>query len=206
MTWLLALLVASPFVQAEGSGQQKIDDIMNHLRTGKGFYSKVEKKVHSGQLGGTSDSKGEIYLAKGKMRLELSSPDKTLLVFDGTTAWQEAEFDDGSQKRIIVTKIKGSSLKRDSALLAALLGRQNLLKNFKIAHQNGDQIELKPTDKDSEVVSLRIEIHGDNLKSIAFTDSLDNEVSFVFSDLEEQQVSSRKFRYKPPKGAEVSEV
>ena len=88
-----------------------VDKVLEHLRSGKGFHSKLVKKVHSGQLGKDSESDGEIFFSKGKMRMEFEKPEKTLLVFDGELAWQEQEFDDGIKKHAIVTKMK--NIKRD---------------------------------------------------------------------------------------------
>jgi chaperone LolA len=202
---LLTLLACQPVLATTDS--QKIEKVLTHLRQGEGFHSKVEKAVHSGTLGSTEKSSGEIYFAQGKMRLELTTPDRILLVYDGSMAWQESEFDDGSKKRVIVTKIQGRRLRQNSTLLATLLGHRDVLKDFKISKQKGDEFDLAPVKaKNADVKSLQLVIHGDTLKSISFTDSLDNEVSFKFDDLEEQKVSAKKFKYEPPKGAEVSDV
>src|SRR5690348_5725864 len=90
----LAAKSKKPAKAAKPAGEAAVESVFSHLRSGDGFHSKLEKKVKNGQLGNTSESSGEIYFAKGKMRMEFSKPEKSLLVFDGEQAWQEQEFDD----------------------------------------------------------------------------------------------------------------
>jgi chaperone LolA len=190
-----------------GPAENAVDDVLNHLRLAEGFYSHVVKTVHSGQLDSTNESKGEIYFAKGKMRLELTTPEKTLLVYDGKMAWQESEFDDGTDKRAIVTKIKAKQLKKGSALLATILGDKDLLTAYKMTVHEIDHYEFVPKDKKNADISLfKIDVEDRKLKKVAYIDSLENEVSFVFEDIQEKQIPAKKFQYKPPKGADVSEM
>jgi outer membrane lipoprotein-sorting protein len=85
--WMLAFfLAAAPAYAADSKdlkGLPKVDQVFRHLRTGKGFHARITKKVHAGQLDKDTESKGEIDFAKGKMRLEITKPEKLLLVFDG---------------------------------------------------------------------------------------------------------------------------
>lgn len=208
---LSSLLIATVMTASRSIGSvstdQTISDCLAHLRSGSGFHSTVVKKVYSGQLESTNESKGEIFFASGKLRLFFTTPEKSLLVYDGKTAWQETEFDDGTDKRAIVTKIQASHLKKDSALLAMVLGDKNIMTEYHVTKNDGEHFELKPNDKkNAEVMLLKLEIHDKSLKRISYIDSLENEVSFSFSDLKEEKIPAKKFRYKPPKGAEVSEM
>src|SRR6516164_11475423 len=72
---------------------ERVSKVLAQLRQGEGYHSALTKKVHEGVLERDTVSTGEIYLAKGKMRLEFTKPEKLLMVFDGDHAWQEQEFD-----------------------------------------------------------------------------------------------------------------
>lgn len=209
--FLSVLVCFSAEKSKDATSLSAVENVISRLQTGDGFHSKLVKKVHSGQLGSNSESKGEIYFSKGKMRMEFTQPEKTLLVFDGELAWQEQEFDDGDSKKAIVTKMKASNIKRDSAMLAALLGDKNVLKNFSVskAEKKEDMVhfELQPKNKKiSDVTMLKMNIKGRTLRAFSYVDSLENEVSFTFDDLKEEKVSKSKFHYQPPKGAEVTDL
>ena len=136
------LVAGASATKPKKPGLSEVEKVLTHLRTGDGFHSKLQKSVHNGQLGNNSESTGEIYFSKGKMRIEFNKPEKTLLIFDGQQAWQEQEYDDGDKKHVIVTKMHAKNIKRDSALLSALLGDKDVLKKFEIA--SADQKEGSP--------------------------------------------------------------
>jgi len=196
----------TPAWASNGAGLKKLDQVFKHLRNGEGFHARVIKKVHVDSLDKDNESKGEIDFAKGRMRLDLTEPEKLLLVYDGKVAWQEEVYDNGERKEPLVTRLKSQKIKKGSAVLAILLGDASLLKNFKLAKQTGERYELKPVDKKSDVKTLKVELDGDALKSVAYVDSLDNEVSFHFDRFKEEKISPDKFVYKPAKGVEVNDL
>ena len=96
-------------------------------------------------------------------------------------------------------------------MLAALLSDEGILKNFRLLKPakkaSKGRFELVPKNtKLSDVKKLRIDFDGEKLKSVAYLDSVENRVTFTFKRLKEETVSEKKFKYEPPKGAEVSEV
>lgn len=185
---------------------KKLDQVFKHLRTGDGFHARVIKKVHVESLDKDTESKGEIDFSKGRMRLDLTEPEKLLLVYDGKVAWQEEEYDDGDKKEPLITRMKSQKIKKGSAVLAVLLGNAGILKNFRLAKQDGEHYELRPVSRRSDVKILKVNLDGDELESVAYVDSLDNEVTFTFEHFREEKISADRFVYKPPKGAEVNEL
>jgi outer membrane lipoprotein-sorting protein len=121
-------------------------------------------------------------------------------------AWQEEEYDDGDKKTPLITRMKSQNIKKGSAILATLLGNARILKTFELAKQDGEHYELKPVDKKSDVKVLKVTLDGDDLKSVGYVDGLDNEVTFEFQRFREEKISSDKFVYKPPKGAEINDI
>jgi outer membrane lipoprotein carrier protein len=179
---------------------------LDHLR-GSEFSTDYEKKIHD-LMDRNIESSGEMFFSKGKMRIEQEKPEKTLLVYDGSVAWQEQTFDDGNSKKPYVSKIK--NVQKSSALLAALLGSENVLKNFSLKRpvKNGKgRFDLVPKNpKINEVKKLRIDFDDADLKLISYTDNLDNQVTFTFRHFREKSISEKKFKYEPPKDAVVTEV
>jgi chaperone LolA len=199
-------LIFSLSFAADVTGLQKVDQVFKNLRSGPGFHARITKTTHLAQLDKDTESKGEMDFAHGKMRLDITKPEKLLLVFDGKVAWQEEEYDDGEKKEPLVTRMKAGNIKKSSAILAALLSNARILKTFTLVKQNGDHFELKPVDKRSDIKRLKINLDGKALKSVAYVDALDNEVTFTFDRFREEKVSADQFTYKPPKGAEVNDL
>lgn len=172
-----------------------------------GFSSSYTRKLKD-LMDRQVEAQGELFFTNGKLRIEQTKPDKTLLVYDGQTAWQEQEYDDGNSKRTVVTKVK--NVKRSSAILASLLSDQDLFKTFKLGKQTKKDkkilYDLVPRNKKAEVKKLRIEIENRELSSIFYLDELENQVTYYFKKIKVEAVPNKKFKYSPPKGAEVSEV
>jgi chaperone LolA len=185
---------------------QDLEKSLQHLRAGSGFHSPLTKIIHN-NLDKEIEFKGEIFFAKGKMRLEMTKPQKTLLVYDGQNAWQEQTDEFDGQSHTVVTKVKARNVKRSSALLGALLGDAKVLQKFKLVSENHGAFSLTPKDKkQSEVRKLIITIVEGKLKGLTYTDDFDNQVQFIFEKPKEENISEKKFKYVPPKGAEVSEI
>ncbi len=201
---LLSILSLGLSAHAGNSKLQQLQKVLEHLRTGPGFHSKLLKKVHEGVQDKDSESSGEVYFSKGKMRMELEKPERILMVYDGEFAWQEQEFDDGEKKHAIVTKMKANSLKKDSAILAVLLGDGKFFKSFELTHEKESggvsHYELKPKNKKiTEVTLLRLDLKGDSLKALSYNDELENQVKFVFDNLKEEKVADKNSITSRPK-------
>jgi outer membrane lipoprotein-sorting protein len=203
--WCLALSFFAAHA-ADMTGLKKVDQVFNRLRAGPGFHARLIKETHVSQLDKETESKGEIDFSKGKMRLDITKPEKLLLVFDGKTAWQEEEYDDGESKKPLITRMPAKNIKKGSAILATLLGNARILKTFTLAKQSGEYFELRPVNKKSDVKLLKVKLDGDDLESVAYVDSLENEVTFKFEHFRRQDISPDKFVYTPPKGAEVNNL
>jgi outer membrane lipoprotein-sorting protein len=206
MKFILLFLFPLSSFAAEVTGLQKVDQVFKNLRTGSGFHARITKKTHLAQLDKETESKGELDFAKGKMRLDITKPEKLLLIFDGKVAWQEEEYDDDGKKQPLVTRMKADKIKKGSAILATLLSNARIFKTFELAKQKDEHYELKPLDKKSDVKILKIDLDGKALKSIAYVDALENEVTFTFDRFREEKISADKFMYKPPKGAMVNDL
>ncbi|MGZ3770298.1 MAG: LolA family protein [Bdellovibrio sp.] len=173
---------------------------------------KVEKIVKSELLGKETKHSGKIYLANGKFRWENTSPEKTLLVFDGSTIWSEQTPPKEFGGPVQVAKGKIGKKNRSNILISSLMGA-DLEKNFKIGKQEkmGSFIkfDVVPNNNDLTVKSLQVLIDPSNqtMKSISYTDDIGNQTTMSFSDIKFLNKSKNSlFKYQPPKGAQVSDL
>lgn len=185
----------------------ELQSVLTRYREAKSIKTKVKKTVVQDLLGSETESRGNFYFSRGRLRLDILSPEKSILVYDGTHVWLESRID----KTIAVTKIAAGQLKKSDSLLAALFEKKDILQSFKLLENknvNGSQVfAFEPKDKKkSEVQYLELKIKEADLKKIMFKDQVENRVSFEFGKIKISEVSEQKFTYKPPKGASVTEI
>ncbi|MGZ3722571.1 MAG: LolA family protein, partial [Bdellovibrionales bacterium] len=186
---------------------KEVAQVLASYRVAKAIKAKVKKTVVQETMGTSMKSEGNFYFSKGKMRLEMSEPERTVLVYDGKTIWFESRAD---EEHIVVTKIHGNEFHRSDSLLAALFDKSDALKQFNLKSSTTDESKkaftFEPKDKKkSDVVSLEIALRDKDIQRIAYKDQIDNRVILEFSDVTKGSVSADKFSYKPPKGAEITE-
>lgn len=187
----------------------RVDAVLGAYRAAPAIKAKVKKSVSNAILGPQGESKGDFYFRKGKLRLEFTEPDKTTLVYDGRFVWMESALD---PKSVQVTKIRTVDLRRSKSVLTALFERQDVLRGFKLARTSGAKdaptYHFVPKSKNpqDDIQALDITLAKKELKRVAYTDGMENEVTFEFSDVKTGEVGSDKFSYKPPKGAAVTEI
>ena len=186
---------------------KEVDKVFAAYRAGKPMQAKVKKVVTQEIMGTTMTSTGTFYFSKGKLRMDISEPERTILVYDGKTIWSESRSGDD---QILVTKIRTTELKKSDSLLASLFNREDVLKNFtlkKVKTDEGKKIfDFEAKDKKADVQELEITLKNKDIQRIAYKDQTENKVSLEFDDLSHVKLDANKFAYKPPKGAEVTEL
>jgi outer membrane lipoprotein carrier protein len=172
----------------------------------------VEKFVKSDLLGKETKYDGRIFLTKGKFRWENTTPEKTLLVFDGTVIWSEQtppkEFGGPVQvARGRVDKRTGAHI-----LISSLTG-SDLTKNFKVLKEEKEgellKLDIVPLKGDLTVKSLQVVINPKDktMREISYRDDIGNLTTLSFSHIKFLNKEKNKlFKYQPPKGAQVTDL
>jgi outer membrane lipoprotein-sorting protein len=202
----MSLMAAS--AGGPGMSAKEVDSVLTKYRTAEAFSAKVKKTVVQEVLGTENIGDGLFFFSKGKLRLEMGEPENTTLVFDGKTIWMETRLD---SKTVEVTKVKTRELKKNDSLLATLFERKDILQTFKMAKASVTEglrlYAFEPKDKKkTEIRLLEIGLKDKDLARIAYRDDRENKVTFDFTDLVREPVDGSKFKYKPPKGANVTEL
>lgn len=185
-----------------------VDAVLSKYREAEAFRAKVKKTVAQEVIGTESSGEGRFFFSKGKLRLEMDEPENTTLVYDGRTIWMETRLD---KDTVEVTKVKSKALQKNDSLLATLFERKNILQSFTMisaGEKDGKNVyTFEPRDKKkTEIRILDIALDGQELAGIAYEDDRENRVTFEFTDLVREPVPAKKFNYKPPKGANVTEM
>ena len=201
-----AAKTAKPTVPPTPAAQ--VEAVLGRYRSSRGVRAKVKKTVTQDLMGSLSVSEGQFYFAKGKLRLEIETPEPSILIYDGTSIWLESRLD---PKTLQVSHLKAGALRRTDSLMSALFDKKDALKGFDSAHVaelNGSKVyAFVPKDKrTTEIRTLEIAIRGRELARIKYKDQMENTVDFEFRDLDHANLSPKLFAYKPPKDANVTEL
>lgn len=197
---------------AFSAGNDALQKVTIKYRASQLVEMNVEKLVKSELLGKETKYIGKIYLANGKFRWENSSPEKSLLVFDGSTIWSEQSPSKEFGGPVQVAKGKVDKRTRSHILISSLFGG-SLEKSFKVgkSEKSGDLIRLDvvPKNSDLSVQSLQVVIDPANstMKAISYKDDIGNLTTMNFSNVKFLNTNKNKlFKYQPPKNAQVSDL
>jgi outer membrane lipoprotein carrier protein len=162
------------------------------------IYGDTEELIES--------SRGSVYLKKpGKLRWEISTKDKSLIVSDGKHIWH---YDPELQQ----ATIDAFNPKGTSPLLFLTANTQHLSKNFMVKEVSGrlcDEqadacFEMTPRGADDMFQWIRIGFSKESLLSLEFLDQLGQHGWISFSKMKvNKPMSDSLFRFEPPKGTDV---
>lgn len=213
---LLFVLVASAPVLAKkssGSDPTVLNQATAKYRNAKMIEVSVEKIVKSELTGKETNYKGKIYLSSGMFRMVNTEPEKSVLVFDGSTIWNEQPPSPDFPGPIQVTKSRMSGKNKSQALFATLLTKEPITKNFKILSEkknNGEVVyEAVPLTSELNVKALTVKIASASkqVSEISYKDDIGNLTVMKFSNPQfKTKIDQKVFQYKPPKGAQVNEL
>ena len=205
-----ALKVEKPKKESSGkkSGAAEVERALAAYRKAAAVQARLKKTVSNEIMGNSDVSEGRFYFSKGRLRMDIEKPEKSLLVYDGKSIWLESHLDD---QHIQVSRLKSGPLKRTDSLMAALFDKKDVLKQFRLikSGKDGDRrvYAFEPKEKKkTEVRFLEVALLETDIQRITYKDQMENSVTFEFSDIRQDQVPSEKFAYKPPKNASVNEL
>jgi len=143
-----------------------------------------------------------LYLEKpGRMRWEFESPQKELLVSDGTTLYS---YDPGLNQ-VIETPLK-QALQAPGAT-EFLLGAGDVTRDFngKLAVEPDGVLHLSLTPKrGGDTTSLTLDPKSYDIRGLQITDQLGNVTSVEFTDLQKNvEIANSQFNFSPPAGADI---
>lgn len=173
----------------------------------------VKKKVKSELMGKTQIFDGQIFISQKLFRWDVQTPEKSLIVFDGKSIWNvqypPAEFK--SPPNIAKMKLDQKSGKQ--ILIATLLNKSSLNKNFKILSAkaiNGSvdySLEPKTTDLSIKNLNVKVDSKKKQIQKISYVDDLGNLTEIEISKTTFLKKSNPQlFRFSPPKGAAVTHL
>lgn len=199
-------------ISAGASGKDTIKELSKKYRDAALVEMAVEKKVTSDLLGKETKSSGKMFLSKTKFKWTTSTPEKNLIVFDGTYFWTEQSPHKDFGGPIQVVKAKIDKKNSSNALISSLFGG-DLQKNFKVLSQKDEGeklvLSLSPSGQDLTIQNLIVTIDKKKLEMrlVEYSDDIGNKTQLEFSDVKFNSKSKSKlFKYTPPKGAQVTEL
>lgn len=199
--------------QAASKTSKALTTVTKKYRDSKMVEMTTDRVIKSELLGKETTYKGKISLAGGKFRWENTTPEETLLVFDGSNIWSvqypPKEFGGAVQ----VARGKVTKKNKSQILISSLLGTEPIEKNFKILSEktDGDKVvvQVAPQGNDLTIKTLDLTVNTKTkiLTEISYLDDVGNLTTMKFSDVKFQnKLDKKRFQYQPPKDAQVSEL
>jgi outer membrane lipoprotein-sorting protein len=194
----------------------EIKKIVGAYQTSSGLEMGVRKEVYIDYTEETKKGQGKLYFSKSRLRLEMESPDKYLLLLNKNVIWMENHLPK-ELGGIQVSKVQASKkVKESNALLAFLFDNANVWDGFEltkspIRDKSSLKLSLKPkTGQDlGDIVNMELELDTQkkHLNRISYLDSLDNRTTYEFLNIiKKNKIKDQMFEYKPPKGVPVTEL
>ena len=192
----------------------KIKAIDRRYRAASSVSMDLGKTLKIAALGRERSAKGRVLVAKGRMRLEIDSPDRSLLVIDRKNAWlvnyPSDEFK-GAALQVVKSKVASSKKARSQAIVG-ILAQGGFLKHFKVVGiasgpASGDVYYLQPDHQLVEFTraQARLTSDGTNLQELRYWDELGNETALLFSNVRlNGPAPDASFRFVPPADADVT--
>ncbi|WP_413576338.1 LolA family protein [Bdellovibrio sp. HCB290] len=186
--------------------------VSQKYRTTKLVEMKVEKIDKLVLQGRENKFEGTLAISSGKIRWENTTPEKSLLVFDGTTIWsiQYPPKEFGGDPQIARGKVNKKN--KSQTIIATLLGG-DLQGNFKVTDEktDGDQstLSIVPLKDDLSIKDIKLVVNTKKVvvDQISYQDDVQNVTTMKFSDVKfKSSVKKSLFKYEPPKGVPVTDL
>lgn len=204
----------SKIVEAKKSPIEMAKQAVNHYRSVPAVSAKVKKEVYLALLDETKESTGDFVFSKGRLRLDIKSPEAFLLVMGDQLVWvvTPGDKDLGGKTQVLkIDKAKNSKLVKSP--VAALISDTEAWNNFELVSEKKASsivtIELRPKKgkETSDLSRLEVDIDpaSNVLSRIKYFDELDNSTTFNFSAVNFKAKADKKlFSYKPAADAEIT--
>lgn len=180
----------------------------------KSIRMDVKKELDIPILNKKRTYKGKLFLeGPNKIRLELNGASSSVAYVNKDKVWVVELPAEGSGEKERATKLSLTDKNQNQMWITSLLKRGELLKNFVVTSSkvsgDSEKFSLKSTNNKYEVKDLKISVRKSDsvITALSYKDELNSKVSFEFTDIQfDKNFSEDLFTYKPPKGAEVSEM
>jgi outer membrane lipoprotein-sorting protein len=187
----------------------------NKYKNAKSVAMDIDRKLVIGLLGKEKNAKGTLILSKGKMRMELATPEKSIVVIDGKTLWV-ADYPAAEFKNAAVQVLKGKidSKKAANQTFVGALSRGGLPKEFQATGSMRDEKQrtvlfLTPRKQNGEFKRAQLVLAEDNMTiaELRYWDDRDNATTMTFSNVKfDVPVSKKTFEFAPPENADITTI
>ncbi len=206
-------VTADAKVAAVKSDEKFLAAVDRKYQNAKSVSMDIERKLVIGLLGKEKNAKGSLLLSKGKMRMELATPEKSVVVIDGKTLWV-ADYPPAEFKNAAVQVLKGkiTSKKAANQSFVSVLSRGGLLKEFQVTGSMRDDKQrtvlfLTPKKESAEFTRAQLVLAEDNatIAELRYWDDRDNATTMTFSNVKfDVPVSKKTFEFTPPENADIT--
>lgn len=196
VSFALLLLISAPAVGADGA--RLVND---YLKGVSSLEADFKQFTFAADRSLTTEAEGRFYLRRpGKFRWEYRTPYEQVIIADGNRVYLlDVELDQVSHQS------QSRALRGTPALL--LSDDDPVERHFSVraidSSDGRDWVELRPLDKDSEVLQIELGFNGKQLDSMIMKDSFGQETRLNFSGIKRNTaLSNGLFRFEEGVGGD----
>ena len=198
-----------PLNRRREKGMERLKEILGNYRKSSGILMELKKEVYISLMEETKSYDGQLLLSKGRLKLEIVKPEKSLLIVDGNTIWLESQFD----KNIQVSKLSTTGKDRKKGLIGLFFGETSIWDGYRLikaqTKKNLTQYTMVPktNNKKPEAEKIIVEIDKNKkfVTNLSYWDELENRTMYQFSKIDfKVEVKKDTFKYIPPKDAQIT--
>lgn len=211
--FFVPLLLSIALIGHAGSTHDPLSELKETLqliKKAKQIDFELEKITQS-EFTGEKKSKGTASLSGTLFFMELTGSFKEVVIYDNKNLWVAQYPDSQFPGPVQVLQTQMTGKQKDQLLLSALLQKGKLLEWFdikKVESEGKQSVYLgTPKNKTVGLQEVLIKIEKKELRFLEYKDEIGNKVQFVVSNQKIlKSVNSAKFKFKIPKGAQVSKI
>lgn len=197
IAYTLLLLLTS--LAASAANVDTLKNYLEQTTSGRARFAQimVDKNMKQlQQVTGTME-----FVRPGKFRWEYEKPYEQLLVGDGTRLWVY----DKDLNQVTVRKLDQALGDSPAALLAGSNDIEKTYKVTNIGNQEGlDWVEAVPKAKENAFERIRLGFGANGLQAMELRDQFGQMTVIKFASVERNpKLAPERFRFTPPKGADV---
>jgi outer membrane lipoprotein-sorting protein len=217
LTFLLLIIFNATNLNAASTAIEKpwasLSKTVNRYRDFAAVKMVLEKKLVLKALGKEKTNSGTLLFSKGRLLLEISKPEKSILIYDNVNLWniQYPPEEFGGDPTVSRASINPSN--RDQIFFSNIMTKGALYKQYTIKTANIENNEIKylmkAKDKSTQIQDLEFftDLKSNEITRMIYSDELDNKSTLSFSKVEFlNKIDDKLFVYKPGKNIKVDNL
>lgn len=191
----------------------ELQSVLNKIQKASFVQMQTKRTVLSELMGTETVYEGTLSFSQKLFRWDHQLPEKSMILFDGKVFWSVQYTDKNDNKKMNISKSTQRNLIEKQNGISVFVGNSQVAKSFKVKKSTEEKgqvtLELESVTQNPQLQNLKVVYLKKDLalKSLEFLDEVGNLTKIDFLNTKFQSKAPTKFfSFKPPQGAQVTEL